>query len=573
MGDVYLAAAQGPGGFNKLLAVKELKNDLSDDDSYVAMFLEEARLAARLIHPNIVQTNEIGSEGNRHFMVMEYLDGRSLHRIEKRLGKPGPFTVGAHLRVIADALLGLHHAHEMRDFDGEPLDIVHRDVSPLNVFVTFDGQVKVLDFGIAKAVDSSLKTETGVLKGRVAYMAPEHAWGAKVDRRADVYAVGVMIWEAAARRRLWPGMPDVEILARIFREGPPSLRAVRPDVPEELDAICARAMAKYAIDRHPTAADLLEDLESHLAHRDDMVTTREIGTLASHAFAEERTKMTAAIERTLSRLRGGPRSGVMPTFESEVGPQSDPHLAYDESKSFSARRVKTPTSRHSQLAASDGPTALAESAAPEAALTEAPPARASKRLAIAIGTAIALPILGAALATGWHRSESPSFAVAPLSTVSASLPQTVDPQTVDLIIHVSPSSAQITIDGATVANPFHARYPKDDHVHRITASADGFETKSEALSFVSDVAIDLGLDRHAPPAPTHKAAAPPPPPPPSPPPRVSSKRGSTSGPAAGPPSDAPAPQAPGPSAHTEVNPAGGHAPLRPIATTNPYGDP
>ncbi len=575
MGDVYLAAAQGPGGFNKLLAVKELKADLSDDENYVAMFLEEARLAARLIHPNIVQTNEVGSEGNHHFMVMEYLDGRSLHRIEKRLGQPGSFTVGAHLRVIADALLGLHHAHELRDFDGEPLDIVHRDVSPLNVFVTFDGQVKVLDFGIAKAVDSSLKTETGVLKGRVAYMAPEHAWGAKVDRRADVYAIGVMIWEAAARRRLWPGMPDVEILARIFREGPPSLRAVRPDVPEELDAICARAMAKYAIDRHPTAADLLEDLESHLTHRSDMVTTREIGTLASHAFAEERTKMNTVIERTLNRLRGGPRSGVMPTFEAEVGAQSDPHLMLDESKSFSARRVRTPSrtpsSRRPMLPPSDGPTALAESAAPAGAVTESPPPNASRRFAIAIATAVALPILGAALATAMqHRSAPTSLASAPPAAATIALAPASDVQTIDLIIHVTPSAAQITIDGATVSNPFHARYTKDERAHRITASADGYETKSEALSFTSDVAIDLGLERHPPPAP-HKAAAPPPPPPP--PPHAAAKRGSAGNQGAAQAPDAPPAQPPGSAAHIEVNPAGGHAPLRPIATTNPYGEP
>jgi hypothetical protein len=235
--------------------------------------------------------------------------------------------------------------------------------------------------------------------------------------------------------------------------------------------------------------------------------------------------------------------------------------------------VVPPPSQRPLPAASDGPTALAASAAPGAAITEAPPSRGSRWLAVAIGSAIALPILGAALATAMHRNADPSLAVAPPAAATTSLAQPTDPQTVDLIIHVSPSAAQITIDGATVSNPFHARYAKDERAHRITASADGYETKSEALSFNSDVAIDLGLDRHAPPAAaTHKAAAAPPPPPP-PPPRGASKRGAFGGQPAAPSSDAPAAQPPGPSAHTEVNPAGGHAPLRPIATTNPYGDP
>src|ERR1700685_2482638 len=153
MGIVHLAAAQGPGGFNKLLVVKELKPELSHDECYVSMFLDEARLAARLTHPNIVQTIEVGSEGDRHYMVMEFLDGRSLHRLVRRFKDQGGFPVAANLRLIAEALLGLQYAHDLQDFDGQALGVVHRDVSPLNVFVTFDGQAKVLDFGIAKSID------------------------------------------------------------------------------------------------------------------------------------------------------------------------------------------------------------------------------------------------------------------------------------------------------------------------------------------------------------------------------------------------------------------------------------
>ncbi|HLK36589.1 MAG TPA: serine/threonine-protein kinase [Polyangiaceae bacterium] len=311
MGNVYLAALCGPADFQKLLVVKELKPELCDDPAYVTMFLEEARLAARLVHPNIVQMNEVGSEGGRYHMTMEYLDGRSLARVVRRCAREGGLPVGAHLRVLCDCLLGLHYAHELRGLDGEPLGVVHRDVSPLNVMVTFDGQAKLLDFGIAKAADSSLETQAGVLKGRIAYMAPEQACGAKVDRRADVYSMGVMLWEAAAGRRLWQDMSEVEILRRVLHEGPPRLRDVAPGAPADLDAICARATARDRGDRYPTAAEFLGALERHLARRRDAMTVRQIGEYIGVIFAEERHQMAQLIEERLARAATGPRSGVV----------------------------------------------------------------------------------------------------------------------------------------------------------------------------------------------------------------------------------------------------------------------
>jgi len=211
--------SKAPRDFEKLVVVKELKPEMCDDEVFVTMFLEEARLAARLIHPNIVQTNEVGTDGSRHFMVMEFLDGRSLHRCCRQFVDRDQFAIGAHLRIIAETLHGLHHAHELTDYDGRWLGIIHRDVSPLNVFVTFDGQTKLLDFGIAKAADSSLETRTGILKGRIAYMAPEQAMGATTDRRADIYSIGVMIWEAAAGRRMWQSMSDVQVLGHMLGRG------------------------------------------------------------------------------------------------------------------------------------------------------------------------------------------------------------------------------------------------------------------------------------------------------------------------------------------------------------------
>jgi serine/threonine protein kinase len=567
MGNVYLAASQGPGGFSKLLVVKELKPELSDDETYVTMFLEEARLAARLIHPNIVQTNEVGSDGNRHYMVMEFLDGRSLHRIGKRLS--GRLSVGAHLRILGEALLGLHHAHELREFDGEALGIVHRDVSPLNVFVTFNGQAKVLDFGIAKAVDSSLETKMGVLKGRVAYMAPEQARGAKVDRRADIYSAGVMLWEAAAGRRLWPGMNEIEILTRMLRDGPPALRSVQPEAPDELERICARAMAPDPEERFATAADLLNDLEAHLARRDDTMSMREIGPMVAQAFADERRKMNSVIEETLARVRGGRRSGVIPTFQAQVaGSPTSANISCDGPKVVTAA-LFTPSSSFApsgSMSLSLSRSTAATTATVEPVVRERPRSSATKRVAIAACGVGALLLGAVLLGTAGHggASASPSAAAtATGATVLPPPPAQEEAQLVDVVLRVSPPSGQITIDGALVINnPFHARYPKDGQVHHVSASAEGYDTKSADVTFANDVSLDLTLNRHQTSHPIMNA---------SPAPRPSKRAPTLPGALTpGSATDTPAGGAPA-TARPEFGPTGGRIPLRPISTSNPYG--
>jgi serine/threonine protein kinase len=585
MGNVYLAATHGPGGFSKLLVVKELKPELCDDETYVAMFLDEARLAARLIHPNIVQTNEVGSDGQRHFMVMEFLDGRSLHRIVKRTA--GRFPVGAQLRIIGESLLGLHHAHELREFDGAALGVVHRDVSPLNVFVTFNGQAKVLDFGIAKALDSSLETKMGVLKGRIAYMAPEQAKGAKVDRRADVYSAGVMLWEAAAGRRLWPQMTEVEILTQMLKDGAPTLRSVKPDAPDDLELICARAMAFNRDDRYATAADLLHDLEAHLARRHDTMSMREIGTFVGNAFADERKKMNTIIEEAIGRVRSGPRSGVMPTFQGQiVDTPTGVNLSCDGPTSGSSR-LFTPSNLSGPMSGSlSSRSAPATSATLESAIaaSASPAPWVNKQTAIFAHGGGALVLGAVLLGTTLHGSRpAPDVAVAP---AAAPAPAREDTELVDVTVRATPSAAQITIDGASViSNPFHARYPRDNQVHHVAASADGYEPKLEDVKFAGDVSIDVSLNR-LPNAPLHQVVTTAPQVPQH---LIRHVAGTpTAQPSAAASTDTTAAvttasvhvEAPPPPVHvaapaatrTDVGPSGGHAPLRPIATNNPYGN-
>jgi serine/threonine-protein kinase len=213
MATVFLSIASGPVGFNKLLVLKLLKDELESDGDFLTMFLNEARLAARLNHANVVQTYEVGVEQGRHFLAMDYLDGQPLHHLLRKVTR-ARMPLDVHVRILADMLAGLHYAHTLTDFDGTPLHVVHRDISPQNVFVTYDGQVKLVDFGIAKAAGAVSNTQSGVFKGKLTYVAPEQAGGDVVDARADIFSVGVMLWEAMSGRRFAQGEGQTETFAK-----------------------------------------------------------------------------------------------------------------------------------------------------------------------------------------------------------------------------------------------------------------------------------------------------------------------------------------------------------------------
>jgi eukaryotic-like serine/threonine-protein kinase len=245
MGIVYLALSQGPGRFNKILVVKILRHDLADDPRFLEMFLEEARLAARLSHPNIVQTNEVGEHENRHYMVMDFLDGISLNRLTRK--RSSRFTLGHKLLVTSQALAGLHYAHTLESFDGADVGVVHRDATPQNIFLTVDGQVKMVDFGVAKAADSDMETHAGTMKGKPTYMAPEQLRG-KADMRSDVFSMGIVLWELLAGERLWGKRPEIEVLGSLLEGKIPALPSSL-NLDPELIAIVERALQPLPQDR------------------------------------------------------------------------------------------------------------------------------------------------------------------------------------------------------------------------------------------------------------------------------------------------------------------------------------
>jgi serine/threonine-protein kinase len=315
--DVLLAVADGPAGFQKLVVLKVLRKSLGREPELRAMFLGEARLAARLHHPNIVQTNEIIEHDGMPALVMEYLEGQPLSQVIVR-GRAAGFTLPMQLVVLADALHGLHAAHELADTDGTPLGLVHRDVSPHNLFVTVEGQVKVLDFGIAKVERSIVETEVGTIKGKLRYMAPEQIAGEKVDRRADLYAAGVILWEALVGERMWKGCLEAEIKTRVRAGDLQMPLAVRADVPPALDRICRRALALAPADRHPTALALAEEIEAALAGLGGAPGRREIGATVARLFDDVRAETRVAIERSVARLSSPGIARVTSTSEMIV---------------------------------------------------------------------------------------------------------------------------------------------------------------------------------------------------------------------------------------------------------------
>jgi serine/threonine-protein kinase len=264
MATVFLARAIGARGFSRLVAIKRMHPHLERDEEFVTSFLEEARLAARIRHPNVVATLDV-EDGEAPYLVMEYVEGDRLsglikeHVSRAKEGVPVPIA----LRVAIDALEGLNAAHDLRDDDGEPLDLIHRDISPQNVLVGVDGVARVTDFGIAKAAGRASHTREGELKGKIAYMAPEQLTNPTgIDRRVDVFAMGVVCWEMLTGRRLFRASTDIETIGVILHHEVTTLRAVAPQIPECVEAVVMRALERDPSRRWNSAQDFARALES-----------------------------------------------------------------------------------------------------------------------------------------------------------------------------------------------------------------------------------------------------------------------------------------------------------------------
>jgi serine/threonine protein kinase len=344
MADVYLATQRGPAGFEKDCVIKLILPTLAQDEAFVRMFLDEARIAARLSHPNIVQVFDFGQEGGDYFIALEHVDGLTLERLLGAVAKKGgrglPWPIA--VRIVAGIAEGLDHAHNATASDGSPLHLVHRDVSPTNIVIGWNGVAKILDFGIAKVAAHRFQrnTEVGVVKGKVPYMSPEQIEGLELDARSDVFALGAVLYEATCGVRAFVGETAGEVTQRIAESDPMPPEELNPAFPPDLKPILWRALSKTVEGRYQSARDFKQDLEQFLQEQhvtcssydvaacmEELVPRRARGTLLG--VGPQRPLMPspvrADVEGTPSRRTPSPVAPREPARETtmpsdEAGP-------------------------------------------------------------------------------------------------------------------------------------------------------------------------------------------------------------------------------------------------------------
>lgn len=460
MADVFLAMARGPAGFHKLTVLKQLREDSAKDARILHMLLDEARLAAQLNHPNIVQTNDAGvDDAGRFFMAMEHLEGQSLARLLQRLrANQRELPVSVALRIAAEALSGLQYAHELVDFTGKRLDIVHCDLSPHNLFVTYAGQVKLLDFGLARAKSNVTQTLSGELRGKLYYMAPEQAVAQPVDRRSDIFAMGVVLWEMLTGHQLWRGQTDIAVACNLRFGEIPRLASVAPEVPRALASTCQKALAFRANERFATALEFqaaLERVQDELSLR---ASAEDIGALVAELFSEERLAIRGLVESHVAQRDTAETASATDTLPD--GRQTTP--------SRPAPGPILPASGRRRLY---------------------PAALAALVLAFAVGTLLKPKAVPA-----------PSPTASKIEAGQAKQPPAVAPRPAPapVEIRVRADNAQIFWDDLPLgSNPFRGQFARDADVHRVRAEAAGYRSKTVIVTLDRELTLDLTLERES----------------------------------------------------------------------------
>ncbi len=332
MATVFLGRALGAAGFHRLVAIKLLHPHIAADQQFTTMFLDEARLAARIRHPNVVPTLDLQHGPEGPYLVMEFVEGESLLGLLRqtvKLNKPIP--AGMAIRIVLDTLTGLHAAHELTGDHGEPLHLVHRDVSPHNVLVGVDGVARIVDFGVARAEERIGTTRDGQVKGKLAYMAPEQTTSEPVDRRVDVFTAGIVLWESLTGKRLFRGQTDAEVLRNLLDKPIPKLREISPGYPQALEDVCARALKRDRDERFDTAAEFAEALEE-ASEGLGVATPKQVGAYVREIAGAE-------IDAVMRRVRAF-QEGAKVVDISAV-----PKLELAENADSSVRATSAPTAK------------------------------------------------------------------------------------------------------------------------------------------------------------------------------------------------------------------------------------
>jgi len=456
MATVYLARHQGVGGFERDVAVKVMHAHLRNDEESKLHLLDEARLAARIRHPNVVSMLEVGEDELGLYLVMEYIEGDSLAGLlhiwpEMAAARRNRLLA----RILCDALAGLEAAHQLLGENGESLGLVHRDFSPHNIMVGIDGVARLTDFSIAKASDRAVRTRTGLVKGKIGYMSPEQARGLNLDRRCDVWAAGVILWELSAGRRLFPKGDAVSTLLRIVTEPPPKLSEIMPNAPEPLVLAIAGALEMEAEQRTATAEALRLQLEAYWQSADGIADREEVASFVSSLVGERLRDQAAQIRsvRQARRLSAPPASQAPGSGPRDTG------------------------------SAEVNPTGVLESALPLAAelppnteSTLAAPAVANQRPRWVLLAAIALSTLALLIATRSYWQQEPPAKVAAPAIPAVSAPSANNEEAQPLIpTSVSaPSSTAHELQAPSAQPPPAKPPPRTPNANRLKLAKDPY---------------------------------------------------------------------------------------------------
>jgi serine/threonine protein kinase len=331
MAEVFVAKAFGVEGFERILAIKKILPTMAEDEEFITMFIDEARISVQLNHTNVVHIHELGKHEDAYYIAMEYVPGKDLRALLERFRRrkeimPTAMAVYCGTKVCE----GLDYAHRKKDPRGVDLGIIHRDVSPQNILISYDGDVKIIDFGIAKAANRSQKTQAGILKGKFGYMSPEQVRGLPVDRRSDIFAVGVVLYEMLTGEKLFVGESDFSTLEKVRNADVPTLRQFNPSVPAGLEKVVLKALAREVEDRYQWASDLQEDLMRFLLAGDAIYSGKHLTLFMKSAFAEDLLRENEKMERfsTIGRPDQGETSDVYSLPSRRSGGASTPSASF-----------------------------------------------------------------------------------------------------------------------------------------------------------------------------------------------------------------------------------------------------
>ncbi len=347
MAEIFLARNASAAGIERYVVLKRVLSHKANDATFVHMFLDEARLAAQLQHPNIAQVYDTGVLGDSYFFTMEYVHGETVRELLHRTYAAGvQIPIGIVLTVIAAAAAGLHHAHERIGMDGKPLGIVHRDVSPSNLMISFEGNVKIVDFGVAKATHRRTETQAGTVKGKIAYLSPEQCRGRVIDRRSDLFSLGIVMWEMLAGTRLFNQGTDYETMEAIVHDTAPSVATKRAGVPPEVDAIVAKLLSRDATKRYQTADELLEAIETVAVKVGVSLSSSSLSRFVRELFGarpEPWIEMQAKDQRAeIVTVTAAPVVGEPEEYELSIDDALDSQLARLPSAYGTVTRTPTP---------------------------------------------------------------------------------------------------------------------------------------------------------------------------------------------------------------------------------------